>query len=43
MEHSAHTAEKSTAASAVYTFLGILLAAAIGGPFLYAMTILLNQ
>jgi len=43
MEHSAHTAEKSKAATAVYTFLGYLLGAAIGGPFLYAMTILLNQ
>lgn len=43
MEHTVHTEEKSKAATVAYTFLGYLLGAAIGGPFLYAMTILLNQ
>lgn len=42
MEHAEH-AEKSAGASVIYTFMGLLLGAAIGGPFLYAMTILLNQ
>lgn len=41
MEHNA-PAEKSKTATAIYTFLGLLLGVAIGGPFLYAMTILLN-
>jgi len=35
--------EKSKTATAIYTFIGYLFGAAIGGPFLYAMTILLNQ
>ncbi len=42
MEHAAHT-EKSKTASAIYTFIGLLFGAAIGVPFVWAMTILLNS
>lgn len=42
MSHAA-PAEKSKTARTIYTFIGLLFGAAIGGPFLYAMTILLNQ
>lgn len=42
MEHAVHTTEKSKTASAIYTLIGLLFGAAIGGPFLWAMIILLN-
>lgn len=35
--------EEKNTASPFYAVLGIILAAAIGGPFLYALNILLNS
>lgn len=42
MSHEAHVEEKSKTAIAIYTFLGLLLGAAIGGGLLYALIYLLN-
>jgi hypothetical protein len=42
MSHEAHVEGKSKTATAIYTFLGLLLGAAIGGGLLYALIYLLN-
>lgn len=42
MSHETHVVEKSKTATAIYTFLGLLLGAGIGGGLLYAMIYLLN-
>lgn len=43
MSHEAHVVEKSKTATAIYTFLGLLLGAAISGGLLYALIYLLNS
>lgn len=44
MAHASHdAAEKAPGISVFYTICGVILAAVIGGPFLYAMMYLLNQ